>query len=56
MGERGRNQAADVDLPDPLRPGSGEQGVFLNKRQRVLHGGLVRAFDDGRKSWFGDRP
>ncbi len=56
VGERGRDQAADVDLPDPLRPGPGEQGMLLNERQRVLHGGLMGAFDDGRNGRFGDRP
>ena len=45
VGERGRDKASDVDLPDPLRPGPGEQGMLLDKRQRVLHGGLMRAFD-----------
>ena len=28
VGERGRDQASDVDLPDPLRPGPGEQGML----------------------------
>ena len=32
VGERGRDQAADVDLPDPLRPGPGEQGMLLDER------------------------
>ena len=36
VGERGRDQASDVDLPDPLRPGPGEQGMLLDERQRVL--------------------
>ena len=33
VGERGRDQASDVDLPDALRPGPGEQGVLLDERQ-----------------------
>ena len=36
VGERGRDQASDVDLPDALRPGPGEQGMLLDERQRVL--------------------
>jgi hypothetical protein len=32
VGERGGNQASDVDLPDPLRSGLGEQGMLLNER------------------------
>ena len=46
VGERGRDQASDVDLPDPLRPGPGEQGMLLDERQRVLArrpGGPVRS-------------
>jgi hypothetical protein len=34
-------------MPDPLRPGPGEQGMLLNERQRVLDGGLMRLFDGG---------
>src|SRR5215207_3672802 len=56
VGERGRDQASDVDLPDPLWPGPGEQRVLLDERQRVAHGGLVGPFDDGRHPWVGDRP
>ena len=36
VGERGRDQASDVDLPDALRPGPGEQGMLLDERQGVL--------------------
>jgi hypothetical protein len=56
MGERGRNQTPDVDLPDPLRPGPGEQSMLLNERQRVRHGGLMGPFDRRRHRRFGDRP
>ena len=56
VGERGRDQASDVDLPDALWPGPGEQGVRLDKRQRVLNGGLMGLFDHGRHGRFGDRP
>jgi len=56
VGERGRDEAADVDLPDSLWPGPGEQRMFLDERQRVLHGVQVGAFDDGRHGRVGDRP
>jgi len=56
VGERGGDEASDADLPDPLRPGPGEQGMILNKCQRVLHGGLMRLFDDGRNGRVGHRP
>ena len=56
VGERGRHQASDVDLPDPLWPGPGEQGMLLDEFQRVLHGRLMGAFDDGRGGRIGDRP
>ena len=56
VGERGRDEASDVDLPDPLWPGPGEQRVLLDERQSVLHGGLMGLFDDGRHRRFGDRP
>ena len=35
MCERGRDQAPDVDLPDPLRPGPGEQRLLLNEPQGI---------------------
>jgi len=56
MGERGRYQAADIDLPDPVRPGPSEQGVILDERQNVLDRGLMRLFDDSRHRRVGDRP
>jgi hypothetical protein len=56
VGERGADQASDVNLPDPLRPGAGEQGMLLDERQSVLHRGLMGAFNRGRHSRIGDRP
>jgi len=56
VGERDPDQATHVDLPDPLRTGAGEQGLLLNERQGVLHGGLVGSFDRRRRRGFGDRP
>jgi hypothetical protein len=56
VGERGSDQASDVDLPDALRPGPGEQGMLLDEGQSVLHGSVVGAFDDGRHRWIGDSP
>ena len=56
MGERGRDQAADVDLPDALRAGPGEQRMLLNEPQRILHRGLMGPFDDRRDGRVGDRP
>jgi hypothetical protein len=54
--ECGRDEASDVDLPDALRPGPGEQGMFLNERQSVLDRGPMGPFDDGRHRRLGDRP
>jgi hypothetical protein len=56
VGERGANQAPDVDLPDPLRPGPGEQGILLDERQSVLHGSLMGPFDHSRHHRISDRP
>jgi hypothetical protein len=56
VGERGPDEASDVDLPDALWAGPGEQGVLLDERQRVLHGGLMGAFDPSRHRRIGDRP
>jgi hypothetical protein len=56
VGERGRDQATHVDLPDPLRPGPGEQGLLLDEAQRVVDGGLMGPFDRRRHRRFGDRP
>jgi hypothetical protein len=49
LGERSGDQAPDVDLPDPLRPGLAEQGMLHNERQRVLHRGLMCPFDHSRR-------
>ena len=56
VGERCGDQASDVDLPDPLRPGPGEQGMLLEERQSVLHCGLMRPFDHSRHRRISDRP
>ena len=56
VGERGRHQAADVDLPDPVSALSGEQGVAFDEVQRILHGSLVRSFDLRGDVRVGDRP
>ena len=56
VGERRGDQASDVDLPDPVRPDPGEQGMFLNKRQSVPDCGLMGPFDHSRVRRFGDRP
>jgi hypothetical protein len=56
VGERSRNQAADVDLPDPLRSGPGEQRMILDKGQGVPDRGLMGLFDHSRYRRFGDRP
>ena len=56
VGERGRDQATHVDLPDPLRPGPGEQGLLLDEAQRVVDRGLMGPFDRRRHRRFGDRP
>jgi hypothetical protein len=56
MGERRRDQATHVDLPDPLRPGPGEQGLLLDERQRVVDRGLMGPLDHRRHRRFGDRP
>ena len=36
VGERGRDQAAHVDLPEPLWPGPGEQGMLLMNAKASL--------------------
>jgi hypothetical protein len=56
VGERSRDQATHVDLPDPLRPGSSEQGLLLDEAQRVVDRGLMGPFDHSRHRRFGDRP
>jgi hypothetical protein len=45
VGERGRHQTADVDLPDTVSSLPGEQCVAFDEPQRVLHGSLMRLFD-----------
>ena len=54
--ERGRNQPADVDLPDPVPALPGEQGVAFDEAQRILHGSLMRLFDLCCDVRVGDRP
>jgi hypothetical protein len=39
-----------INLPDPLSPGPGEQGMLLDERQRVLHSGLMGALNHRRHS------
>jgi hypothetical protein len=56
VSERDRDQPANVDLPDSLRPGPSEQRILLDEPQRIAHGGLMRAFDDRRHGRVGDRP
>jgi hypothetical protein len=56
VGERGGDQPTDINLPDALWPGPGEQGMRLDEPQRVVHGGTVGPFDHSRNCWFGDRP
>jgi hypothetical protein len=56
VAERGRNQARHVDLPDPLGPGPGEQGLLLDEAQRVVDRGLMGPFDRHRHRRFSDRP
>ena len=56
VGERGGDEASDVDLPDALRPGPGEQGMLLDEHQSVLHRGLMGPFDDSRHRRIRDRP
>jgi hypothetical protein len=56
VGERGGDEASDVDLPDPLRPGPGEQGMLLDERQRVLDRGLMGPFDHSRHRRISDCP
>ena len=56
VGERDGNQASNVDLPDALGAGPGEQGVLLDERQSILHGGLVGPFNHSRHLRISDRP
>jgi hypothetical protein len=50
------NQATHVDLPDPLGPGPGEQGLLLNERQGAVDRGPMGPFDCRRHRRCGDRP
>jgi hypothetical protein len=43
--ERGCDQPADIDLPDPVPALPGEQYVAFDEGQRIVNGGLVRSFD-----------
>jgi hypothetical protein len=54
--ERGRDQAADVDLPDAVPALSGEQCVAFDEVQRILHGSPVREFNVCSDVRVGDRP
>jgi hypothetical protein len=56
VGERSGDQALDVDLPDALRPGSGEQGMPLDERQGVLDRGLMGPLDHSGHRRVGDCP
>jgi hypothetical protein len=54
--KRRRDQAADVDLPDPVPSLPAEQCVAFDEGQRIVYGGLVRLFDLCRDVRVGDRP
>jgi hypothetical protein len=56
MGERGRDQAADVDLPHAVRPLPGVQYMVLNKAEGVSYRGLVRPLNHRGNLGIGDRP
>jgi hypothetical protein len=56
VGERGRDQATHVDLPDPLRPDPSEQGLLLDEVQRLVDRCLMGPFDRRRHRRFSDRP
>ena len=56
VGERGRHEAGDVDLPDPVSALSGEQCAAFDEGQRILHGSLMRPFDLRGDVPVGDRP
>ena len=51
-----RDEASNVDLPDALRPGPGEQGMSLDERQSVVDRDLMRLFDHSRHCRISDRP
>jgi hypothetical protein len=56
VGERGRDQAADVDLPDSVASLPGEQGMAFDEVECILHGCLARLLDLGGHMEVGDRP
>ena len=56
VGERGRDQAGDVDLADPVGALPGVQGVLLDERQGVGDGLVVGQLDLRRDLRWGDRP
>ena len=56
VGKRRRDQTTDVDLPDPLSAGPGEQCMLLDEPQRVVNGGSMGLFNHRRHPRVGDRP
>ena len=56
VGERGRHQSVDVDLPDPLWPSPGEQRLLLDEPQCIGDGGSMSPLDRHRRPRVGDRP
>jgi hypothetical protein len=56
VGKGGGHEASDVDLPNPVSPLSGEQGVALDEGQRILHSSLMGEFDLCGDVRVGDRP
>ena len=56
VGERGGDQAADVDLTHPVGAAAGEQRLGLDEVDRVLDGRLVGPFDHRCGLRVGDRP
>ncbi|CAM3890834.1 hypothetical protein NOZE110980_19100 [Nocardioides zeicaulis] len=56
VGERGRDQPADVDLPHAVGALARVERGGLEEGEGVVDGGLVRAFDDHSGGGVGDRP
>ena len=56
VGERGRHQAGDVDLPDTVPALPGEQCVAFDEGECILHRGLIRPLDLRGDVRVGDRP
>jgi hypothetical protein len=56
VGERGRHEAKDVDLPDPVPFLPGEQRMAFDESQRIMHRSLVRLLDQRCDVRVGDRP